>query len=140
MLLSDVGFLPSPSDKANRYVPSAVVGFVRSFGKHLPKEQVTLNAICPAILRTGIAAGRSDWYESAEKKGLIVKMESLLNAVESLLGASDVSGECLEIPPGKIDNPEGWVIKPNVPFTTPESEVHVGYADSQHQHIHEPQD
>ncbi|KAL6251469.1 hypothetical protein RBB50_001678 [Rhinocladiella similis] len=117
-----------------------VVGFVRSLGKHLPKEQMTLNAMCPAIVKTGINIGRSDWYDKAESLNLIVKMESLLNAFESLLGSSDVSGECFEFPPGKIDNPQGWILKPQNEYTTPESEVHVRYSDSQFAHQHDPVD
>jgi hypothetical protein len=119
---------------------SAVVGFVRSFGKHLPRENITLNAICPGIIRTNINAG-SDWYANAEAKGLIVPIENLLAAFESLLGGSDVSGECLEIPPGKAEgdvDEKGWVFKENVPFTNRESEVHVGYSDSQYRKQHEP--
>ncbi|KAK5555584.1 hypothetical protein LTR46_006609 [Exophiala xenobiotica] len=115
-----------------------VVGFVRSFGKHLPKEKITLNAMCPAIVKTGINIGRSDWYDKAEKLNLIVKMEALLDAFESLLGGSELSGECFEFPPGDIGNPNGWILKPQNEYTTPESEVHVRYADSQFAHQHEP--
>ncbi|KAI1616927.1 hypothetical protein EDD36DRAFT_149362 [Exophiala viscosa] len=116
-----------------------VVGFVRAFGKFLPREKISINAICPAIVKTGINIGRSNWYEEAEKLDLVVKMESLINAFESLLGGSDVSGECIEIPAGKTDAPNGWILKPQNDFTTSESEVHVNYSNSQFAHQHDPQ-
>lgn len=52
-----------------------------------------------------------------------------------------MSGECLEIPPGKAEGDvdgKGWVLKENVPFTNRESKVHVGYSDSQYRKQHEP--
>jgi NAD(P)-dependent dehydrogenase (short-subunit alcohol dehydrogenase family) len=104
----------------------------------LADEKITVNAVCPGILRTGIAIGANDWYGEAEKLNLIVKMESLLNAFSYLLGDNPTSGECFEIPPGKIDNPEGWVIKEQTPFTTPESEVHAAYSNKQFSHLHAP--
>ena len=74
-----------------------MVGFVCSFGKYLPEEKITLNGICPNIIKTNISTG--DFYENAESRNLLVPMENLVAAVESLLGDSDVSGECFEIPP-----------------------------------------
>ena len=65
-------------------------------------------------------------------------MQSLLNAFDSLLGDSATSGECLEVPPGKEGGEKGFLIKPNLPYTNKESEVHVGYSDSMHTHLHEP--
>ena len=29
-----------------------MIGFVRSFGKYLPEEGITLNAVCPNVVRT----------------------------------------------------------------------------------------
>ncbi|KAL6407401.1 15-hydroxyprostaglandin dehydrogenase [Ilyonectria robusta] len=83
----------------------AIVGFVRSFGKHLPEEKITLNAICPNIVKTSISTG--DFYDRAGEKGLLITEDSLVAAFESLLGASDISGEAIEVLPGD----GGWRIK-----------------------------
>ncbi|EXJ71204.1 uncharacterized protein A1O5_06198 [Cladophialophora psammophila CBS 110553] len=83
----------------------AVVGFARSFGKYLPEEKITLNAICPNIVRTNISTG--EFYQNADARGLLIHVDSLVEAFESLLGASDVSGEAIEILPGN----EGHRIK-----------------------------
>lgn len=68
-----------------------VVGFVRSYGKHLPREQITLNAICPEI-------SKEDFYSVMEAKGLLVPMELVVQAFEQCLDSS-ISGETLEIEP-----------------------------------------
>lgn len=73
-----------------------VVGFVRSYGKHLPREQITLNAICPDVVRTGIS--KEDFYSVMEAKGLLVPMELVVQAFEQCLDSS-ISGETLEIEP-----------------------------------------
>lgn len=55
-----------------------VVGFVRSYGKHLLREQITLNAICPDMVRTGIS--KEDFYSIMEAKGLLVPMKLVVQA------------------------------------------------------------
>ncbi|KAH7142198.1 hypothetical protein EDB81DRAFT_843619 [Dactylonectria macrodidyma] len=89
----------------------AIVGFVRSFGKYLPDEKITLNAMCPNIVKTGISTG--EFYDKADARGLLVTMESVVQSFENLLGASTISGEAIEILPGD----EGWRIKERAPFT-----------------------
>jgi hypothetical protein len=64
----------------------------------LPEEKITLNAICPNIVRTNISTG--DYYDRAEKQGLLISTESLVEAFESLLGPNAASGEAIEILPG----------------------------------------
>ncbi|KAJ5814260.1 uncharacterized protein N7503_001010 [Penicillium pulvis] len=96
------------------YIPSlpiytaskhAVLGFVRSFGKYLPDEKITLNAICPNIVKTNISTGA--FYDKAGARGLLISVDTLVEAFESLLGDSDTSGEAVEILPGD----EGYRVK-----------------------------
>lgn len=91
---------------------SAVLGFVRSFGNYLPEENITLNAICPNIVRTGISTG--DFYDKADARGLCISVDSLVESFEFLLGDNPVSGEAIEILPGK----EGHRIKERPEYTT----------------------
>jgi len=72
------------------------VGFVRSFGKYLPEEGITLNAVCPNVVRTNISSGA--FYEMMEEKGLLTQMKAVLDAFEHFLDA-DISGECMEMGP-----------------------------------------
>ena len=99
---------------------SAVVGFVRSYGKILQEEDILLNAVCPNKIRTNIGTAAS--YEKAEKAGCLVPMENLLKAFEMLLAKegefSHVSGECLEISP-KI----GVWLRPGTEFVNEESRL-----------------
>lgn len=74
-----------------------MVGFVRTYGKWLPREKITLNAVCPNVTRTGIST--DVFYQQVEDRGLVAPMSALMDAFESFLGASDVSGECFEAPP-----------------------------------------
>ena len=74
------------------------MGFVRTYGKSLPEEKITLNALCPNIVATNISTG--DFYERAGAEGLLISVESLVQSFESLLGANATSGEAIEILPG----------------------------------------
>ena len=92
-------------------VHSAIVGFVRSLGVNLPAHNITLNAICPGIVKTNIGTG--DFYEQVEREGLLVPMEILLNSFESLMGPDGTSGEAIEVLSGEV----GARIKERVPYT-----------------------
>jgi NAD(P)-dependent dehydrogenase (short-subunit alcohol dehydrogenase family) len=78
------------------------VGFVRGFGKYLPREQITMNAVCPCVVRTGMTNAFSDKLEGL---GLLTPMSSVVEAFLSMLGSNDVSGECFEA------GPKGYKIK-----------------------------
>ena len=73
-----------------------VVGLVRSYGKHLPTEAITLNAICPNVVRTSIST--EAFYSDMEARCLLVPMETVVQAFERCLD-TDISGETLEIEP-----------------------------------------
>jgi hypothetical protein len=62
-------------------------------------------------------------------------MENLIAAFESLLGDSDVSGECLEIPPA-FDSK--YRIAPSTPYANKESEESVELAFHRSHKLHEP--
>jgi hypothetical protein len=101
---------------------SAVVGFVRSYGKFLPEEKITLNAICPCIVRTGISS--NEFYDKIEAKGLLTPVETLLGAFEELLGDCTTSGEAIEILPGS----GGSKIKERPEYTSEECKISVELA------------
>lgn len=77
--------------------PSGVTGFVRSYGAHLPAEGITLNAICPNVVKTAI--GSSEFYDKCEAENLLTPMQSLLDVFESLLGDDGRSGQIFEVGP-----------------------------------------
>jgi len=92
------GFYCCPTLPIYTAAKHAVTGFVRSFGKYLPEEKITLNAVNPNVIRTNISTGA--FYDILEEKGLLTPMSGVIEAFESMLGDSTVSGECFEIPPG----------------------------------------
>ncbi|KAK5133285.1 hypothetical protein LTR08_008019 [Meristemomyces frigidus] len=73
-----------------------VVGFVRSFGQYLPEEFITLNAVCPNVVRTKISV--STFYDKLESEDLLTPMKPVITAFEQFLDG-DVSGECMEAGP-----------------------------------------
>lgn len=85
---------------------------MRSFGKYLPDEKITLNAICPNIVKTNISTG--EFYDRAEKRGLLCETETLVAAFESLLGTNNTSGEAVEVLPAD----EGYRIKESLDYTS----------------------
>lgn len=54
-----------------------------------------------------------EFYDKAEAKGLLVSVESLIEGIESLLGANAASGEAFEALPGS----GGFRIKERAEFT-----------------------
>ncbi|QDS74122.1 hypothetical protein FKW77_009883 [Venturia effusa] len=84
-----------------------VTGFVRSFGAYLPAEGITLNAICPNIVKTGIST--SEFYDKCEAENLVIPMQSILDVFDSLLGEDGRSGQIFEVGPRGVrtrDAPE----------------------------------
>lgn len=73
-----------------------VFGFVRSYGKHLPTEAISLNAVCPNVVRTSIPTEAC--YSDMQARDLLVPMETVVQAFERCLD-TDISGETLEIEP-----------------------------------------
>jgi NAD(P)-dependent dehydrogenase (short-subunit alcohol dehydrogenase family) len=77
-------------------VISGVVGFVRSYGKYLPEEGITLNAVCPNVVRTKIST--DVFYDKVEGEGVLTPMKGVVDAFASFLD-TDTSGECMEVGP-----------------------------------------
>ncbi len=75
-----------------------MVGFVRAYGSLSTEEQITVNAVCPTIVKSGISVG--EFYDKAEAKGLLVSVDHLIDGITSLLGDCPTSGEALEALPG----------------------------------------
>ncbi|EME79527.1 uncharacterized protein MYCFIDRAFT_87321 [Pseudocercospora fijiensis CIRAD86] len=96
VVASVCGFYCVPTLPIYTAAKHGVVGFVRSYGKHLLTEAITLNAICPDVVRTNISTDA--FYSQMEAKGLIVSMESVTQAFEQCLD-ENISGETLEIEP-----------------------------------------
>lgn len=97
------GFYCVPTLPVYTAAKHGVTGFVRSYGKYLPKEGITLNAVAPAVVRTGIST--SAFYDDMESRGLLTPMQSVVDAFDSLLDGSEVSGEILEV------GPKGGVVR-----------------------------
>lgn len=76
-----------------------MVGLTRTYGHFLPNEGITLNAICPHIVRTGISKHTPWWYEDLEKRGLLTNIESIVAGFEEYLGTTTRSAECMECGP-----------------------------------------
>ncbi|KAI6898991.1 hypothetical protein KC318_g8274 [Hortaea werneckii] len=95
------GFYCVPTLPIYTAAKHGVVGLTRSYGAYLPEEHVTLNAVCPNVVRTSIST--ADFYDKLEAKGLLTPMSSVVNAFENILD-SKFSGQCLEAGPnGGID-------------------------------------
>ncbi|KXL41324.1 hypothetical protein M433DRAFT_139067 [Acidomyces richmondensis BFW] len=102
VVASVCGFYCVPTLPMYTAAKHAVVGFVRSFGKYLPEEDITLNAVCPNVIRTNIST--SAFYDTLEARGLLTPMKPVIDAFETFLDEK-ISGECLEVgPTGEVVN------------------------------------
>ncbi|KAK5172195.1 uncharacterized protein LTR77_003833 [Saxophila tyrrhenica] len=77
----------------------AMVGITRTYGVLLPSEGVTLNAICPHVVKTAISKHTPWWYDDLEKRGLLTDIGQIVAGFEEYLGKSTRSAECLECGP-----------------------------------------
>ncbi|KAE8377283.1 hypothetical protein BDV26DRAFT_293366 [Aspergillus bertholletiae] len=76
----------------------AITGIVRSWGKALPAEGITLNSLNPNVLRTNLSTGQ--FYNSLDQEGLLTPISGVVETCERILdGAATASGECFEIGP-----------------------------------------
>lgn len=60
------------------------------------EEGITINAVCPNVVRTNIST--SSFYDDLEAHGLLTPMDGVIQAMDSFLTAK-VSGEILEAGP-----------------------------------------
>lgn len=125
------GFYCSPPIPIYTAAKHGVVGLTRSYGKYLPEEQITLNAVCPNVVKTNISAPA--FYDMLDKKGLLTPMDGLLEAFESMMGTSTVSGEIFECGPNG-----GYHIKPAAPYLDAESKEGVDVIYDRSWHLQRP--
>ncbi|KAF2104184.1 glucose 1-dehydrogenase [Rhizodiscina lignyota] len=91
------GFYAIPTIPVYTASKHGVAGFVRCYGKYLPEEKITINAVCPNVVKTHISTGV--FYDRVDKLGYLTPMETLLDAFQAQMGDSQMSGELLECGP-----------------------------------------
>lgn len=94
---------------ATNVLCSGIVGLVNGFGKYLIKENITLNAICPHVVRTSMSPDH--FYDKVEEEGLMTPISMVMEAFKSILGSSQISGACLEVGPNGfaiMSAPDYW--------------------------------
>lgn len=74
----------------------ALIGFTRSYGKLLVAEGITVNALAPNVVQTGISSPL--FYEKLAKESLLTPMIGLMDAFKTMLD-SNCSGEVFECGP-----------------------------------------
>ncbi len=112
-----------------------MVGFVRSYGKYLPEEQITLNAVCPNVVRTNIST--RTFYDQLEEKGLLTPLEGVTDVFEKLLGENSASGECYEV--GPHFKTQGAVATKGPPYLDDESATVFDLLYARGKQLHQPQ-
>lgn len=112
-------------------IQSGVVGFVRSYGKYLPEENITMNAVCPNVVRTGIST--DVYYDKLEAEGILTPMKGVVDAFESFLD-SDASGQCMEVGPNG-----GFSAKAPAPHLDKESARVMDSIYERSHRLHEPE-
>jgi len=91
------GFYSVPTLPVYTAAKHGVVGFVRTYGKYLPEEKITLNAVCPNVVRTHIST--EAFYDQIDARGLMVPMSYLLDTFSGWLGSDTTSGQLVECGP-----------------------------------------
>lgn len=84
----------------------AVAGLVRSLGKALISEGVTLNSVNPNVMRTNFSTDK--FYDSLDSEGLLTPMQGCLDACQRFLDDDQLSGQNFEIGPN-YDKGQGLV-------------------------------
>ncbi|KAM0712478.1 hypothetical protein Q7P37_011574 [Cladosporium fusiforme] len=125
------GFYCVPTLPVYTAAKHGAVGFVRSYGKYLPEEKMTLNAVCPHVARTSIST--STFYDSLESQSLLTPMEGIVEAFMQFIDRDDLSGECLEI--GPVGGPQ---LRSPATVLNQESEVVNGLLYKRGHILHEP--
>ncbi|KAH7095596.1 hypothetical protein FB567DRAFT_556740 [Paraphoma chrysanthemicola] len=97
----------------------ALTGLTRSYGKLLPEEHITLNAIAPNVVRTAIGS-HTEFFEQLEARNILTPMKGLMEAFSEVIDAS-TSGEVFECGPRG-----GWAKRPGMTYLDSESEESCG--------------
>lgn len=92
----------------------ALVGLTRSYGALLREEGITVNAVAPNVVRTGISS--DVFYQALEAEGLLTPMEGLMRAFDEIIEKAG-SGEVYECGPRN-----SWTKRPGAEYLDQESE------------------
>ncbi|KIW48655.1 hypothetical protein, variant [Exophiala oligosperma] len=111
-----------------------VVGLTRSYGHYLPEEKITMNAVCPNVVRTNIST--SAFYDTLDKEGVLAPIEGVVDVFEKLLGDSPTSGECFEVGPNY--KTQGAVPRKAPEFLDKESKRVCELIEKRSHKLHEP--
>ncbi|KAF5001546.1 hypothetical protein FDECE_10894 [Fusarium decemcellulare] len=133
-IASACGFYCIPTLPVYTASEHAVVGFTRAFGRYLPREQITLNTICPNIVAAGISTG--SFYEKAEARDHLITLEALTSAFEHVM-TTGISGEAIEV----LSGDEGFLIRKDPEFTNEKCKQSIELArapDHRAWKLHEP--
>ncbi|TKA23047.1 hypothetical protein B0A50_07363 [Salinomyces thailandicus] len=124
------GFYCVPTLPLYTAAKHGVIGLTRSYGTYLPEEFITLNAVCPNVVRTNISS--SDFYEKMEAAGLLTPMSSVIEAFERFIDGG-MSGQCLEAgPKGNL------VVRAPAEYLDRETEEIMGMLYERAHALHEP--
>jgi len=99
LVASVCGLYQSPSLPLYTAAKHGVVGLARSYGRFLPAEGITVNAVCPGFMRTNIAPKLL--WDTVESMGLLVSLSIVVDAFEDMI-KGDGSAELY------VCGPEGW--------------------------------
>ncbi|KAJ4355648.1 uncharacterized protein N0V89_003668 [Didymosphaeria variabile] len=102
LVASICGFSPVPAVPVYSAAKYGVVGLTRTYGKMLPTEGITVNAVCPGIARTSI--NTEAFYKSVEKDGILVSIDGVVDSFMDMIEGSG-SAELY------VCGPEGYVKK-----------------------------
>lgn len=107
-MASVCGFYCVPTLPIYTAAKHALIGLTRSYGALLIDESITVNAVAPNVVRTNISP---DWfYDEMEKKGLMTRMEGVMEAFEEMI-EGEGSGEVFECGPKG-----GWMKREGVEY------------------------
>ncbi|KAL1605052.1 hypothetical protein SLS60_004595 [Paraconiothyrium brasiliense] len=102
LVASICGISPVPALPVYSAAKYGVVGLTRTYGKMLPAEGITVNAVCPGIARTNI--NTETFYKSIEKDGILASIDGVIDAFMEMVEGSG-SAELY------VCGPEGYVKK-----------------------------
>ncbi|KAJ4298213.1 hypothetical protein N0V90_006112 [Kalmusia sp. IMI 367209] len=78
LVASICGISPVPTLPVYSAAKYGVAGLTRTYGKLLPEEGITLNAVCPGVARTNI--NTPAFYESVKNDGIIAPIGGVVDA------------------------------------------------------------
>jgi len=113
LVASICGFYAVASNPIYTAAKHAVVGLTRTYGNLLKREGITVNAVAPNVVRTGISTGA--FYDKMEAEGLLTPMEGLMSAFDEIL-QNEKSALVYECGPNG-----GWKIREGTQYLDKES-------------------